>query len=203
MIVASDPVDGLQVSRDDLSKAVRIVSKLVDKWNKGVSLRFEDGWLYIEAGHGHAVAKAPARGSWPLTIIVGLSWVRRLAKNMPAGDPVLLHVNVEENRLYTNRYSERCSWTTVDSPFHPEVPGLDVKAVISEAAEILKPLLINREDLEKLVSETHAQGASTWTPQEKKMITIIAKAWALLAPLGIAPADIRRLADNAVRNAWK
>jgi hypothetical protein len=203
MIVASDPVDGLEVSRDDLSKAVRIVSELVEKWNKAVSLRFEDGWLYIEAGHGHAVAKAPARGYWPLTIIVGLSWVRRLAKNMPAGDPVRLHVNVEENRLYTNRYSERCSWTTVDSPFHPEVHGLDVKAIISEAAEILKPLLISREDLEKLVLETHAQGASTWTSQEKKMISIVAKAWALLAPLGIAPADIRRLADNAVRNAWK
>jgi hypothetical protein len=203
MISASDPTDGLELSRDDLSEAVRIVSALVEKWTKAVSLRFEDGWLYIEAGHGHAVAKAPARGCWPLTIIVGLSWVRRLAKNMPAGDPIRLHVNVEESRLYTNRYSERCSWTTVDSPFHPEVPELDVKAVISEAAEILKPLLIGREDLEKLISETHLQGASTWTSQEKKMISIIAKAWVLLAPLGIAPADIRRLADNAVRNAWK
>lgn len=203
MIAAPDPVDGLEVSRDDLSKAVGIVSRLVEKWNKGVSLRFEDGWLYIEAGHGHAVAKTPARGCWPLTIIVGVSWVRRLAKNMPAGNPIRLHVDVEESRLYTNRYSERCSWITADSPFHPEVPGLDVKAVISEAAEILKPLLINREDLEHLVSETHARGASPWSIQEKKMISIIAKAWALLAPLGIEPADIRRLTDNAVRNAWK
>ena len=203
MIVASDPVDGLEVSRDDLSKAIRIVSRLVEKWNKGVSLRFEDGWLYIEAGHGHAVAKAPARGRWPLTIIVELSWVRRLAKNMPAGDPIRLHVNVEENRLYTNRYSERCSWTTVESPFHPEIPGLDVKAVISEAAKILKPLRINREDLEKLVSEIHRKGASHWSIQEKKMISIVAKAWVLLAPLGIEPADIRRLTDTAVRDSWK
>jgi len=203
MIVASDPVDGLEVSCDDLSKAIRIVSKLVEKWNKGVSLRFEDGWLYIEAGHGHAVAKAPARGRWPLTIIVGLSWVRRLAKNMPAGDPIRLHVNVEENRLYTNRYSERCSWTTVDSPFHPEIPGLDVKAVISEAAKILKPLRINREDLEKLVSEIHPRGASHWSIQEMKMISIVAKAWALLAPLGVEPDDIRRLTDTAVRDSWK
>jgi hypothetical protein len=203
MIVASDPVDGLEVSRDDLSKAVRIVSKLVEKWNKGVSLRFEDGWLFIEAGHGNAVAKAPARGCWPLTIIVGLSWVRRLAKNMPAGDPIRLHVNVEENRLYTNRYSERCSRATVGSPFHPEVPGLDIKTVISEAATILKPLRINREDLEKMVSEKRAKGASPWSIREKKMISIIAKAWALLAPLGVEPADIRRLTDTAVRNAWK
>jgi hypothetical protein len=201
MIAASDPVDGLEVSRDDLSKAVGIVSRLVEKWNKGVSLRFEDGWLFIEAGHGHAVAKVPARGQWPLTIIVGVSWVRRLAKNMPAGNPIRLHV--EEGRLYTNRYSQRCSWTSVDSPLHPEVPGLDEKAVILEAAKILKPLRINREDIEKLVSETRARGTSRWFIQEKKMISIIAKAWALLAPLGIEPADIRRLSDNAVRDAWK
>jgi hypothetical protein len=53
MIAPSDPVDGLAVSRDDLLKAVRIVSRLVEKWNKAVSLRFEDGWLFIDAGHGH------------------------------------------------------------------------------------------------------------------------------------------------------
>jgi hypothetical protein len=201
MISASDPTDGLELSRDDLSKAVRIVSKLVEKWNKGVSLRFEDGWLFIEAGHGNAVAKAPARGCWPLTIIVGVSWVRRLAKSMPAGDPIRLRVG--EGRLYANRYSERCSLTSQDSPLHPELPGLDEKAVILEAAKILKPLRINRQDLEKLVSETRDRGASHWSLREKKMISIVAKAWALLAPLGIEPADIRRVADSAIRNAWK
>jgi len=201
MIAASDSVDGLEVSRDDLSKAVGIVSRLVEKWNKGVSLRFEDGWLFFEAGHGIAAAKARARGCWPLTIIVGVSWVRRLAKSMPVGDPIRLRV--DEGRLYANRYSERCSLTSQDSPLHPEVPELDDKVVIFEAAKILKPLRINREGLEHLVSETRARGASPWSIQEKKMISVIAKAWALLAPLGIEPADIRRLADNAVRNAWK
>ena len=93
--------------------------------------------------------------------------------------------------------------TPEDSPLYPEVPGLDVKAVISEAATILKPLRIKREDLEKMVSERRAQGASPWSIQEKKMISIVAKAWTLLAPLGIEPGDIRRLADTAVRNAWK
>jgi hypothetical protein len=201
MIASSDPVDGLAVSREDLLKAVRIVSRLVEKWNKAVSLRFEDGWLFIEAGRGHAVAKAPAQGCWPLTIVVGVSWLRRLAKNMPTGDPVRLRV--EDGRLYANRYSERCSVTPEDSPLYPEVPDLDEKAVILEATKILKPLRISQEDLEKLVSETRARGTSRWSVQEKKMISIVAKAWTLLAPLGIEPADIRRLTDNAVRNAWK
>jgi hypothetical protein len=201
MIAALNPVDGLEVSRNDLSRAIGIVSRLVEKWNKGVSLRFEDDWLFIEAGHGNAVAKAPARGCWPLTIIVGVSWVRRLAKNMPAGDPIRLRVH--EGRLYANRYSERCSLTSQDSLLHPEVPGMDEKAVILEAAKILKPLRINREALEKLVSETRVRGASPWSIQETRMISIIAKAWALLAPLGIEPADIRRLSDIAVRDGWK
>jgi predicted transcriptional regulator len=103
MSATLDPVDGLDVSRDDLAEAVGIVANLIKKWNKGVSLRFEDGWLFIEAGHGPAVAKAPARGCWPLTIVVGSAWVKRLAKNMPAGDPI--HLRVDDGRLYANRYS--------------------------------------------------------------------------------------------------
>ena len=201
MIPVSDPVSGLEVSRDDLSKAVGIVAGMIQKWNKGVSLRFEDGWLFIEAGHGHAIAKAPARGCWPLTIVVGTSWVRRLSRSMPAGNPICLRV--EGGRLYANRYSERCAWSSEDSPLRPEVPGLDEKAIISEATRILKPLRISRDDLEKLVSQTRVKGTSHYSIQEKKMISIIAKAWAILAPLGIEPADIRRLADDAVRNAWK
>jgi hypothetical protein len=201
MIATPDPVAGLEVSRDDFSKAIRIVAHLLEKWNKGVSLRFEDGWLSIEAGHGHAVAKAPARGCWPLTIVVGTTWVRRLAKSLPPGDQIRLRV--EDGRLYANRYSERCSWTFEDSSLNPKGPGLDEEGLIGEAVKILKPLRIKREELENLVSETRAKGPSHWSVQEKKMIGIIAKAWALLAPLGIEPADIRRLADSAVRNAWK
>jgi hypothetical protein len=43
MIPVSDPAHGLEVSRDDLSKAIGIVAGMARKWNKGVSLRFEDG----------------------------------------------------------------------------------------------------------------------------------------------------------------
>jgi hypothetical protein len=35
------------------------------------------------------------------------------------------------------------------------------------------------------------------------MISIVAKAWVLLAPLGIETPDLRRLVELAVRNAWK
>jgi len=35
------------------------------------------------------------------------------------------------------------------------------------------------------------------------MTAIVAKAWVLLAPLGIETTDIRRLMEKTVRNAWK
>ena len=35
------------------------------------------------------------------------------------------------------------------------------------------------------------------------MIAMIAKAWVLLAPMGVETADLRRLVNDAVRNAWK
>jgi hypothetical protein len=166
------------------------------KGPSGASLQFEDGWLYIESGSG--IVKAPARGTWPLTIIVGKSWVRRLAKSMPAGDPVRLRV--DEGRLYANRYSEPCSWTAVEQPINPKRPQSDE---ILEAARILKPLLIKRSDIETMVAEASARGTPSWSEEDKKMIAIIGKAWVLLAPMGVETSDICRLVNNAVRNAWK
>jgi hypothetical protein len=121
-----------------------------------------------------------------------------MAKNMPAGDPVRLRV--AEGRLYANRYSEPCSWTAVEQPINPKRPQLNE---ILEAARILKPLLIKRSDIETMVAEAGARGTPSWSEEEKKMIAIIAKAWVLLAPAGVETADIRRLVNNAVRNAWK
>jgi hypothetical protein len=196
MIPHSELPDGLEVSRADLVHAVEIVAGLMGKQPSGVSLQFEDGWLWIESGAG--IAKAPARGTWPLTIIVGRSWVRRLAKNMPAGDPVRLRV--EEGRLYANRYSEPCTRTAVKQPINPKGPQSDK---ILEAARILKPLLITKWDLAALVVEASARGTPSWSEEDKKMIAMVAKAWVLLAPLGVETADLRRLVNDAVRNAWK
>jgi hypothetical protein len=192
----SDPPYSLEVARADLIPAVEVVAGLMGKQPSGASLQFEDGWLRIESGAG--IAKTPARGTWPLTIIVGRSWVRRLAKNIPAGDPVRLRV--EEGRQYANRYSEPCARTAVKQPINPVGPQSDS---ILEAARILKPLHITKWHLFALVVEARERGAAAWSEEDKKMIAMIAKAWALLAPLGVETADLRRLVNDAVRNAWK
>ena len=192
-------VDGLEIARTDFSEAVRIVSHVMGRRVSGASLFFKDGLLYIEAGQ--AVAKAPAYGFWPFTIIVPASWVRRLGKSMPAGDPVKLRV--EEGRLYANRYSEPCVRTSVNHPLNPKVPAVDETRLILEAATALKPLRIARKDIEALVAQVRQRGPSSWRMEDRELISQVAKAWTLLAPLGVEINDIRALMDRMVRDAWK
>ena len=56
---------------------------------------------------------------------------------------------------------------------------------------------------DKLVSEAVPKETVGWSAEEKKVMQLVTKAWLLLAPLGVEIADIRRLIDKAVRNAWK
>ena len=205
MMPPSDPRYELEVSRADLAQALKIVARVVAKSSVDASFRFEDGCLSIEADN--TVVDAPARGTWPLPIFVGASWVRRLAKRMPAGDPILLRVDA--GWLYANRYSEPCAWAPREqpaptgTPAPTEPPKIDENLLILESARILKPLRIRRSHLEELVSEARARGSASWTQEEKRMIALVAKAWVLLAPLGVETTDLRRLVDTAVRNAWK
>ena len=192
------PTDGVIVNRAELAQALRIVSRQMGKQVTGATIQFEDGWLSLAAGN--AVAKAPGQGCLPLTIVVGPSWVRRLAKSLPPGDPVFLHV--ENGRLYANKYSEPCAWTS-DNPLRPSLGGVDEDRRIFEAATILNPFLVGKEDLRSMIEKARARGPASWREDEETMISAVSKAWALLAPLGVETADLRNLVDAAVRNAWK
>jgi len=196
---SSDSRYELEVSRADLAQALKIVARAIGILPGDASFRFDNGCLSIEACN--TVADAPARGTWPLPIFVGVSWVRRLARRMPAGEPI--HLRVDAERLYANRYSEPCAWTPRYPPLSFKPPKIDEAILIPEAARILEPLRIRPSDLEELVSAAQARAAASWSEEERKMIAIVAKAWVLLAPLGVETADLRRLVDDAVRNAWK
>ena len=189
----------LSVERSDFTHALKIVTRGIGKYAGEASLRFENGLLSVEA-HG-TVASAPASGAWPIPIFVQASWVRRLARRMPPGDP--LRLEIKEGRIYVERYSEPCALTPTAIPANPDRPQIDEEGLIEEAAKVLKPLLIKRSDLEELVAEARTNGAASWSADERKMTSIVANAWILLAPLGIETSDIRRLVDKAVRNAWK
>ena len=206
MMPPSDPQYGLEVSRADLAQTLKIVARATRKYRGNARLSFEDGCLSIAAVD--TIADAPASGIWPLPIFVGASWIRALAKSMPAGDPVILRV--DQGRLHANRYSEPCSWTSTECSPDSWSPEDEEELLIQEAARILKPLRIERPAVEGLVSEALARGTSSWSRgivawsgEEKKMRTIVENAWMRLAPFGVGMSDIHRLVDRTIRDAWR
>ena len=195
----AEPGCELQLSRVDFAQALKTAAGVVGEFPGHVAIRFDAGYLTIEAGS--TVASAPARGFWPTPIFVGASWVRRMGKRLPPGDPI--HLRVEAGRLYLNRYSEACSLTAAEHVVSNELSEADEAELIGEAARILKSLRISTGALQELVSKTYVNGPISPSVEEKKMLSLIAKAWILLAPFGVGTDDLRHLVDNAVRNAWK
>ena len=178
----------LQVSRADLATALKNVSRAIRKQTGDAEFRFGGDALAIRVAN--TTAEAPAHGTWPKPIFVNASFVSKLAKLIPEGDPVRLHV--ESGKLYANRFSQTCT----ESPTELELPKNDENALISEAAKCLKSLFIKRTDLEQLVSEAQEK-TSAWSLEDHRLMTVVTKAWSLLAPLGVEPADIRRLISEA------
>jgi hypothetical protein len=199
MTSRSEPGPELQLSRLELAHALKTAAHVIGKFSGHVGLHFEAGCLTIEAGG--IVATAPAHGLWPAPIFVGGAWVQRMHKRLPPGDPI--HLRVETGRLYVNRYSEACSPTAAEHVVSNELFEADETRIILEAARILKSLRISPEALQELVSRTYVRGPISPSVEEKKMLSLIAKAWILLAPFGVGTAHLRELVDNAVRNAWK
>ncbi len=195
----SEPGHELQLSRADFDQALKTAARVIGKFPGHVGLGFDSGGLTIEAGG--TVATAPARGFWPAPIFVGASWVRRMGRRLPPGDPI--HLRVEAGRLFVNRYSEACSLTAAEHVVSNELSEADEARLILEAARILRPLRVGTEDLEKLVVETRVTGPVSPSAEERKLLSLVAKAWVLLAPFGVDTADLRKLVDTAVRNAWK
>jgi hypothetical protein len=198
MMPPPEPPYELEVSRADLAQALKFVVRAIGKRPGDASLSFQDGSLSIEAAN--TMADATARGTWPHPIFVSASWIRGMAKGLPAGDPI--HLRVDAGRLYTNRHSGPCAGTPSKRPEPAERSAIDEDLLISKAARILKPLRIGKSHLEELVAEARARGTA-WSAEDEKTLGIVVKAWMLLAPLGVEAADIRRLVDNAVRTAWK
>ena len=191
--------DGLAVGRADLEHALGIIASSLSPQVRGVTLSYDEPWLYLKTRT--TLARATAKGVWPVTIVVPATWAKRLVRSLPAGDPIILHV--EGGRLYTNKFSVPCEWSAEEDVPDPRITeNKTVKHRLRKAAEILKPFRVEEDELQRLMIEAGKRGTPSWSESEQKVIAAVSKAWAVLAPLGIETSDLRSLIDNAVRNGF-
>lgn len=194
-----DTKNGLAVGRADLEHALGIIAGSLSPQVRGVTLSYDEPWLYLKTRT--TLARATAKGVWPVTIIVPATWAKRLHRSLPEGDPILLHV--EGERLYTNKFSVPCEWSAEDEVLDPRINEIKtVKHRLRKAAEILKPFRVEEDELQRLMIEAGKRSTPAWSESEQKVIAAASKAWAILAPLGIETSDLRLLIDNAIRNGF-
>lgn len=195
-----DIQDGLAVGRADLEHALGMIAGSLSPQVRGVTLSYDEPWLYLKTRT--TLARATAKGVWPVTIIVPATWAKRLVRSLPEGDPIILHV--EGGRLYTNKFSVPCEWSAEEDVLDPRVnEKKTTKHRLRKAAEILKTFRVEEDELQRLMIEAGKRGTPAWSESEQKVIAAVSKAWAVLAPLGVETADLRSLIDNAIRNGFK
>jgi hypothetical protein len=189
----------VHVEREELLRYIAVLSKSITSKDKVARISFDDGWLMIAVGEADfAIA---AEGKWAKPVSIDASWIQKMNRLLPTGNPLVLRV--EKKHFYINTFGVPCHEVAKKkkppSAIEPSPEGL---RSIGQAAKLLEPFHVTAQDVIELVKKARSAGPPSWTADETKMIATVAKAWALLAPLGIETSDLRTLIDNAVRNGF-
>jgi hypothetical protein len=80
---------------------------------------------------------------------------------------------------------------------------LKLDQLCEKAAGVLGAYGISPLQLRQLCEEHAAEGNRHFRESDAKAIAQIAKAWVILAPIGVEPMEIKALMDYCLRNAWK
>ena len=189
----------VRVEREELLRYIAVLSKSITSKDKVARISFDDGWLMIAVGEADfAIA---AEGKWAKPVSIDASWIQKMNRLLPAGNPLVLRV--EKKHFYINTFGVPCHEVAKKkTPPAAIEPSREVLRRIGQAAKLLEPFHVTAQDVIELVKKAHSAGSPSWTADETKMIATVAKAWALLAPLGIETSDLRALIDNAVRNGF-
>lgn len=192
----------VRVEREELLRYLTVLSKSISAKDKIAQIAFDDGWLMIAVGEADfAIA---AEGKWAKPISIDASWIPKMNRLMPAGNPLTLRV--EKKHFYISSFGVPCREAAKkrSAPAISKVePSRAVLRNIREAAKLLGPFHVTAQDVIELVKKVQSAGPSSWTAEETKMIATVAKAWTLLAPLGVETSDLRSVIDNAVRNGFR
>jgi hypothetical protein len=176
----------LTVNRQELAQGLQLLHKFVRTPEQLEAVfSFGDGLLSIQMD-GMTVSAA-AEGGWNGEARVSSIAMLSLAGGLPEADP--LRVWVEENRLHVGSFSAPCVWqesggSRIDWPINPS---------LSEALR----LRFHHTDEEIARSGL----ASVVEAAEREQDRRIAQAAAILVPLGVGAADLRRMVDESLKKA--
>jgi hypothetical protein len=151
---------------------------------------------------GEADFAIAAEGKWARPVSIDASWIQKMNRLLPAGNPLVLRV--EKKHFYINSFGVPCHEVAkkkAPAPSNVE-PSRETLRSIGQAAKLLEPFHVTVQDVIELVKKAQRAGPPFWTTDATKMIATVAKAWIVLAPLGVETSDLRSLIDNAVRNAF-
>jgi len=118
--------------------------------------------------------------------------------------PDLIPANADPFQILMIR--TRCSDAEIDAA---GATGLIAEAerridsTCEAAARILHHYGVSPAHLRKLCDEHAADGSRKFSESDGVTIGQIAKAWQLLAPLGVEPDELKALMDDCLRNAWR
>jgi hypothetical protein len=190
----------VRVEREELLRYLTVLSKSISAKDKVAHISFDDGWLMIAVGE--ADCAIAAEGRWVKPVSIDASWIPKMNRLMPAGNPLVLRV--ERKHFYINSFGVPCHEVAKKKPLAPSKvePSREALRSIGEAAKLLEPFHVTAQDVIELVKKAQCAGPPLWTTDETKMIATVAKAWAFLAPLGVETSDLQSLIDNAVRNGF-
>jgi len=190
----------VRVEREELLRYLAVLSKSISANDKVARISFDDGWLMIAVGEADfAIA---AEGKWAKPVSIDASWIQKMNRLLPAGNP--LELRVEKKHFYINSFGVPCHEVAKKkAPASSKVePSREALRSIGQAAKLLEPFHVTAQDVIELVKKVQSVSPPSWTADETKMIATVAKAWVVLAPLGVETSDLRSLMENAVRNAF-
>lgn len=179
----------VEVQAEQLTQAFRALAR-GESQKDWTEVDFDGAMLSLSMGS--LQEKVPAAGSWSGLIHFPARLTKTLAERPIQRSP--LEVSVEEGCLNVGNFSVPCQ-------FGPAPEDLDGNTAdrVAEALLILKKYRIKKETLAALVAGGDPEYAAMWSGQNEVMLDSIAKAWKVLAPLGVDPREIRRLIHDTVR----
>lgn len=184
----------LDVTVQQLTKAMKLLAKF-EKSGQWAYLNFENAVLTLSVGK--TSESMPASGSWPQQVSIRASNVAALAQKPPPAKTVTLRVL--EGRFYVGEFKVPCkigpSGSDADQVY-------DFDRRVDAAVTKLARYKIDKRKIVELAGRARPENASLWQGDDEKLLAIVAEVWQILAPLGVEACDIRRMINEASREAF-